>query len=58
MNKLCQQEENIMESNWDVITIGGSISGLLASKMIAEAGFKVQILEEDLEIGLPEKCDG
>lgn len=47
-----------MESNWDVLTIGGSISGLLASKMIAEAGFKVQILEEDLEIGLPEKCDG
>lgn len=47
-----------MKSDWDVITIGGSISGLLASKVIAEAGFKVQILEEDLEIGLPERCDG
>lgn len=47
-----------MKYKWDVITIGGSISGLLASKVIAEAGFKVQILEEDFEIGLPERCDG
>jgi len=49
---------NILKSDWDVITIGGSVSGLLAAKGIAEAGFTVQLLEEDLEIGIPERCDG
>jgi len=52
------KEANILKSDWDVITIGGSVSGLLAAKGIAEAGFTVQILEEDLEIGIPERCDG
>ena len=52
------QEANILKSDWDVITIGGSVSGLLAAKGIAEAGFTVQLLEEDLEIGIPERCDG
>ena len=52
------KEANILKSDWDVITIGGSVSGLLAAKGIAEAGFTVQLLEEDLEIGIPERCDG
>jgi geranylgeranyl reductase family protein len=52
------KEVNILKSDWDVITIGGSVSGLLAAKGIAEAGFTVQLLEEDLEIGIPERCDG
>jgi geranylgeranyl reductase family protein len=42
----------------DVIVIGGSVSGLLAAREIAEAGFEVKILEDDLEIGVPERCDG
>ena len=45
-------------SNWDVIAVGGSVSGLLAAKGVAEAGYTVQLLEEDFEIGLPERCDG
>ena len=47
-----------LKTDWDVITVGGSVSGLLAAKGIAEAGFTVQVLEEDLEIGMPERCDG
>ena len=44
--------------DWDVITVGGSVSGLLAAKGVADAGHTVQLLEEDLEIGMPERCDG
>jgi len=47
-----------MIPDYDVVTVGGSVSGLLASREIAESGFKVKVLEDDLEIGLPEKCDG
>ncbi len=34
------------------------MSGLLAAKEIAESGYTVKVLEDDLEIGLPERCDG
>mgnify|MGYP001238464045 CR=1 FL=1 len=44
--------------DWDVITVGGSVSGLLAAKGVADAGHTVQLLEKDLEIGMPERCDG
>lgn len=47
-----------MRSEVDAITIGGSVSGLLAAREVAKAGFEVNILEEDLEIGIPERCDG
>ena len=47
-----------MKSDVDVITVGGSVSGLLAAREIAEAGFNIRVLEDDLEIGLPERCDG
>ena len=49
---------NVGMSDWDVITVGGSVSGLLAAKGVVEAGYTVQLLEEDLEIGIPERCDG
>ncbi len=52
------KELDILKFDWDVITVGGSVSGLLAAKRITEAGFTVQLLEEDLEIGMPERCDG
>ena len=48
----------VLMIDWDVITVGGSVSGLLAAKGVAEAGYTVQLLEEDLEIGMPERCDG
>lgn len=37
---------------------GGSIAGLVAAREIASRGHTVLVLEEDMEIGLPEKCDG
>lgn len=43
---------------YDVIVIGGSISGLLAAREIAGRGFSVLVLEEDAEIGTPEHCGG
>ena len=42
----------------DVIVAGGSVSGLFAAREIATLGQNVMVLEEDLEIGEPEKCDG
>ena len=48
----------VLMTDWDVITVGGSVSGLLAAKGVADAGHTVQLLEEDLEIGMPERCDG
>ncbi len=48
----------VLMIDWDVITVGGSVSGLLAAKGVADAGHTVQLLEEDLEIGMPERCDG
>ena len=48
----------VLMIDWDVITVGGSVSGLLAAKGVADAGHTVQLLEKDLEIGMPERCDG
>ncbi|MEM4611210.1 MAG: NAD(P)/FAD-dependent oxidoreductase [Candidatus Nitrosocaldus sp.] len=45
-------------SMYDVIVVGGSISGLLAAREIARRGFSVLVLEEDAEIGTPEHCGG
>ena len=41
---------------YHVIVGGGSISGLLAAREIANAGFSVLVLEEDSEVGTPEHC--
>ena len=44
---------------FDVIIAGGSISGLLAAREIADAGNRsVAVLEEDPEIGTPQHCGG
>lgn len=47
-----------LEAEFDAVVVGGSVAGLLAAREIAEAGFRVKVLEDDLEIGLPERCDG
>ncbi len=41
-----------------VIVAGGSVSGLLAARELASKGIDVTVLEEDAEIGTPEKCGG
>lgn len=38
--------------------VGGGPAGLLASRVLAESGVEVLILEEDWEIGVPEHCAG
>jgi digeranylgeranylglycerophospholipid reductase len=47
-----------MMDYYHVIVGGGSISGLLAAREIANAGFSVLVLEEDSEVGTPEHCGG
>ena len=42
----------------EVIIAGGSVSGLLAARELAKNNRNVIILENDNEIGTPEKCDG
>ncbi len=44
--------------DYDVIVVGGSISGLLAARESAAKGLSVLVLEEDAEIGTPEHCGG
>jgi digeranylgeranylglycerophospholipid reductase len=44
--------------DYDVIIAGGSVSGLLAAREIADGGLSVAVLEEDAEIGTPEHCGG
>lgn len=43
---------------YDVVVIGGSISGLLCAREIAKSGNHVLVIEEDSEIGTPEHCGG
>ena len=45
-------------SDYDVIIAGGSLSGLLSARELANHGNDVLVLEEHSVIGLPEKCDG
>jgi flavin-dependent dehydrogenase len=45
-------------ADYDVAVAGGGLAGLLAAREAASKGLKVVVFEEDLEIGVPEKCDG
>ncbi|MEM3437624.1 MAG: NAD(P)/FAD-dependent oxidoreductase, partial [Nitrososphaerales archaeon] len=47
-----------MESDFDVIVVGGGVCGLIAAREIASSNLKVSVLEEDFEIGIPERCAG
>lgn len=47
-----------MSSTYDVVVGGGSVGGLSFAAEAASRGLKVLVLEEDGEIGEPEKCDG
>jgi len=43
---------------YDVIVGGGSVAGLAFATEASKRGLSVLVLEEDKEIGEPEKCDG
>ncbi|MGD0638191.1 MAG: NAD(P)/FAD-dependent oxidoreductase [Nitrososphaerales archaeon] len=47
-----------MTSGYDFVVGGGSVGGLSFAIGAASRGLKVLVLEEDDEIGEPEKCDG
>ena len=44
--------------DYEVIIAGGSVSGLLCAREIANSGHSVLVIEEDHEIGTPEHCGG
>ena len=43
---------------YDVVIAGGSVSGLLCAREIANSGYSVLVIEEDHEIGTPDHCGG
>jgi digeranylgeranylglycerophospholipid reductase len=47
-----------LSSTYDVVVGGGSVGGLSFASRAASQGLRVLVLEEDPEIGEPEKCDG
>jgi geranylgeranyl reductase family protein len=47
-----------LSSTYDVVVGGGSVGGLSFAAEAASGGLKVLVLEEDPEVGEPEKCDG
>lgn len=47
-----------MTSGYDVVVGGGSVAGLTFAGEAARRGLEVLVLEEDAQIGEPEKCDG
>ncbi len=47
-----------MQSSYDVVVAGGSISGLLCAREIASTGHSVLVVERGPEIGTPEHCGG
>jgi geranylgeranyl reductase family protein len=44
--------------SFDVIVAGASVAGSSAARQVAEAGLRVAVFEDDLEVGTPEKCGG
>src|SRR5512136_1751583 len=46
-----QYDEFPMETNWDVIVIGGGPNGLMTAAYLARAGAKVVVIERRYEVG-------
>ena len=44
-----------VQNNNDIIIAGAGLSGLMAAKSASGNGLSVKVLEEDQEVGLPEK---
>jgi len=49
---------NASSRSFDVVVGGGSVAGLAFAAEATKRGISVLVLEEDKEIGEPEKCDG
>ncbi len=47
-----------LASHFDVVVGGGSVGGLSFATKAASNGLSVLVLEEDKQVGEPEKCDG
>jgi len=47
-----------MATHYDAVVGGGSVAGLTFAAEASKRGLSVLLLEEDAEIGEPEKCDG
>ncbi len=47
-----------MDTEYDVIIVGGGIAGIYTGRLLAEAGHNVLITEEHHEIGRPVQCAG
>ena len=45
-----------INSNYDVVVVGGGPSGSMAAYEIAKAGFSVCVFEKDRDIGYPVRC--
>jgi len=50
--------DNSSSRSFDVVVGGGSVGGLSFAAEASKRGLSVLVLEEDKEIGEPEKCDG
>jgi len=50
--------DNSSPRRYDVVVGGGSVAGLAFAAEACKRGLSVLVLEEDKEIGEPEKCDG
>jgi geranylgeranyl reductase family protein len=50
--------DNSSSRRYDVVVGGGSVAGLAFAAEASKRGLSVLVLEEDKEIGEPEKCDG
>ena len=55
---LSEKIVNHMSNRHDVVVAGGSVGGLSFAAEAAKRGLDVLVLEDDREIGEPEKCDG
>lgn len=44
--------------DWDVVVIGAGPAGCFTAMQIANSGFKVLVIEEHTQIGLPIQCSG